>query len=87
MFVHDAVLEVVICGETDITTDKYEMKLQKLKEVDPVTGCSGLKSQFDLLFQVTPDPDDVLCDTAKTHGKKNRSNDYLPGKGMKSKKI
>ena len=86
MFVHDAVLEAVICGETDITTDKYEMKLQKLKEVDPVTGCSGLKSQFDLFFQVTPDPDDVLCDpddvlcdTAKTHPEKNRSNNYLPG--------
>ena len=82
MFVHDAVLEAVICGETDITTDKYQMKLQKLMEVDPVTGSSGLKSQFDLFFQVTPDPDDVFCDTAKTHAKKNRSNDYLPGKGM-----
>ena len=83
MFVHDAVLEAVICGETNITTNKYEMKLQKLKEVDPVTGCSGLKSQFNLFYQVTPDPDDVLCDTAKTHIKKNRSNNYLPGKEMK----
>ena len=82
MFVHDAVLEAVICGETDITTDKYEMKLQKLKGVDPVTSCSDLKSQFDLFFQVTPDPDDVLCDTAKTHPEKNRSNSYLPGEKM-----
>ena len=82
MFVYDAVLETVICGETDITTNKYEIKLQKLKEVDPVTSCSGLKSQFDLFFQVTPDPDDVLCDTAKTHTEKNRSNNYLPGEKM-----
>ena len=82
MFVHDAVLEAIICGETGITTNKYEMKLQKLKEVDPVTGSSGLKSQFDLFFQVTPDPDDVLCDTAKTHPDKNRSNNYLPGEKM-----
>ena len=82
MFVHDAVLEAVICGETDITTSKYEMKLQKLKEVDPVTGCSCLKSQFDLFFQITPDPDDVLCDTAKTHIEKNRSINYLPGEKM-----
>ena len=78
MFVHDAVLEAVICGETDITTNKYEMKLKKLKEVNPVTGCSGLKSQFDLFFQVTPDANNVLCDTAKTHLDKNRSNTYLP---------
>ena len=52
MFVHDAVLEAVICGETDITTNKYEMKLQKLKKVDPVTGSYGLKSQFDLSFKL-----------------------------------
>ena len=82
MFVHDAVLEAVICGETDITTNKYEMKLQKLKVVDPVTGSSGLKSQFDLFFQVTPDPDDVFCDTAKMHVEKNRSNNYLPGEKL-----
>ena len=82
MFVHDAVLEAIICGETDIATDKYEMKLQKLKEVDLVTGSSGLKSQFDLFFQVTPNPDDVFCDTAKTHTEKNRSNNYLPGEKM-----
>ena len=83
MFVHDAVLEAIICGETDITTNKYEMKLQKLKKVDPVTGCSGLKSQFNLLFQVTPNPDDVLCDTARTHPEKNRSNNYLLCEEMK----
>ena len=75
-------LEAIICGETNITTDKYEMKFQKLKEFDSVTSCSGLKSQFDLFFQVTPDPDDVLCDTAKTHTEKNRSNNYLPGEKM-----
>ena len=80
MFVHDAVLEAVICGETEIATNKYAMKLQKLKEVEPVTGSSGLKSQFNLFFQVTPDPDDVLCDTAKSHLDKNRSNNYLPCK-------
>ena len=78
MFVYDAVLEAVICGDTEIATNKYAMKFQKLKEVDPVTGSSGLKSQFDLFFQVTPNPDDVLCDTAKTHLDKNRSNTYLP---------
>ena len=82
MFVHDAVLEAVICGETKMATDNYEMKLQKLKEVDPVTGSSGLKSQFDLFIQVTPDPDDVLCDTAKAHPEKNRSNNYLPSEKM-----
>ena len=72
-------LEAVICGDTKIPTDKYQMKLQNLKEIDSLTGCSGLQSQFDILSQVTPDPDDVFCDTAKAHSDKNRSSKYLSG--------
>ena len=54
------------------------MKLQNLKEINSSTGCSGLQFEFDILSQVTPDPDDVFCDTAKAHSDKNRSNKYLP---------
>ena len=78
MFLHDAVLEAVVCGETEIATDKYQLTLQKLKEIDPQTGLTGLQSQFDLLSQVAPDPVHVLCDTAKAHKDKNRSNNFLP---------
>ena len=78
MFLHDAVLEAIICGETEIPTDKYQTKLQELKEIDSSTGCSGLQSQFDILSQVTPDPDNVFCDTAKAHSDKNRTKKYLP---------
>ena len=77
VFLHDAVLEAVICGETEIPTDEYQSVVQKLRSVDQ-THCTGLESQFNLLSQVTPDPDDVYCNTAKMHQKKNRSNKYLP---------
>ena len=78
MFLHDAVLEAIICGETEIPSDKYQTKLQKLKKIDSSTVYSGLQSQFDILSQVTPDPDKVCCDTAKAHSDKNRTNKYLP---------
>ena len=78
MFVHDAVLEAIICGETEIPTDKYQTKVMELKEMIPSCQKSGLKSQFDILSQVTPDLDKVYCDTAKAHSDKNRSNKYLP---------
>ncbi|XP_019851757.1 PREDICTED: receptor-type tyrosine-protein phosphatase epsilon-like [Amphimedon queenslandica] len=78
VFLHDAVLETVMCGDTEIPSNEYEMKLRELKEIDSSTGCSGLQSQFELLSQVTPDPDDVFCDSAKAHSDKNRSTSYLP---------
>ena len=40
--------------------------------------CTGLECQFNLLSQVTPDPDNVYCSTAKNNKKKNRSVKYLP---------
>ena len=78
MFVHDAVLEAVICGDTEITTNKYEMKLMEMKKVNPGESKSVLQSQFDLLYQVTPNPDNALCDSAKRYAERNRSNNYLP---------
>ena len=80
VFLHDAVLEAIICGETEIPTDKYESSLQSLKMINPQTGITSLQSQFDVLSQVTPDPNDVFCDTAKANSDKNRSNNYLPRK-------
>ena len=80
MFLHDALLEAIICGETEIPTDKYQTKVMELKEMIPSCQKSGLKSQFDILSQVTPDPDKVYCDAATAHSDKNRSNKYLPSK-------
>lgn len=55
MFLHDTLLEAIICGNTEIPTDKYQNELQKLR------SSSGLQSQFDLLSQITSDPEQ-LCD-------------------------
>ena len=80
MFLYDAVLEAVICGNTEIPTNKYHLVLQKFKETDPKTNQTGFESQFNLLYQVTPNPNDVFCATAKNHQNKNRSDKYLPCK-------
>ena len=56
--------------------------LQKLKHRNPQTRQTGLESQFYLLSQVTPDPDDVdlYCNTARAHQNKNRFDKFLPRK-------
>ena len=78
MFLHDTVLEAIICGETEIPTENYMPTVQKLKAINPKTRSTGMEAQFGLLHQVTPDPNDVHCNSAKAHSSKNRSNKYLP---------
>ena len=80
VFLHDALLEAISCGDTEISTDQYRSILDKLKSLDMKTDTTGIESQFVLLSQVTADPDSILCPTAKSHPDKNRSNKYLPCK-------
>ena len=60
--------------------NKYQSVVQKLKRRNSKTRQTGFESQFYLLSQVTPDPDDVFCNTARGHQNKNRSNKFLPRK-------
>ena len=71
MFLYDALLEAIICGNTEIPTDKYQTELQNLR------SSSGLQSQFDLLSQVSPDPDEALSEEEALD--KNLSNRSIPG--------
>ena len=80
MFLHDALLEAIICGETEMSTENFTSNIQKLKRINPKTRCTIMESQFDLLHQVTPDPNDVHCNSAKAHADKNRSKRYPPRK-------
>ena len=50
------------------------------QSVDSHTSETGLQTQYSILSQVTPDPDDVINETAQSHTDKNRSDKYLPGK-------
>ena len=55
-------------------------ELEDLKgSVDPQTGKTRLQTQFQILSQVTPTPEDIIKDTAESHPDKNRSDKYLPG--------
>ena len=80
MFLYDAVLEAVICGETEMSTENFTSNIQKLKRIDPKTHFTIMESQFGLLHQATTDPNAVHCNSAKAHADKNRSNKYPPRK-------
>ena len=81
-FLHDAVLEAVMCGATKISTQLFKNEYSKLVRFDPNTGVSGMATQFELLYQVTPNPNDVIRISALLHSSKNRDNQYLPSKPL-----
>jgi len=49
MFIHDAILESVICGNTQINVSDLQRMVIKLKEKDQVTSLSGFEQQLKVL--------------------------------------
>lgn len=71
MFLHDAVLEAIVCGDTEIPIDSLASEIERSDQ--------NFETQFNLLSKVTPNPDEVISTIASEHGDKNRSAKYLPG--------
>ena len=82
MFLHDALFEEIICGETEIPIENYTVEIQTLRKNNPNTNCTGIEAQYNLLYELTPDPNDVECNSASAHSNKNRSNKYLPRESL-----
>ena len=79
VFIHDAILESVTCGDTQISAGDLRKQIQKLSQVAQGKNCTGFQYQFQILEQVTPNPDQISCSTAQKHPTKNRGVMYLPG--------
>ena len=46
MFIHDAILESITCGNTQISTANLQIRVNKLKQRDGDTNLSGYEQQF-----------------------------------------
>ena len=79
MFIHDAILEVLTCGDTQITSTNLCLEMNKLSREDPTHKCTGYQHQFNILDHVTPSPTEVNCSIALKNPNKNRGDKYLPG--------
>ena len=80
IFAHDAILEFLTCGDTQITPENFYAAISELNEEDPTHQCTGYQHQFNVLDQVSPSPTEVNCSTALKHPDKNRGDKYLPSK-------
>ena len=50
MFIFDAILESMTCGNTQVPTAKLRSALQQLGSLNPETGMTGFQQQFDVSF-------------------------------------
>ena len=50
MFIHDAVLESLTCGDTQIPASGLSGAIEKLKEKDRETGKTGFETQFHVCY-------------------------------------
>ena len=48
IFLHDAMLESVTCGDTQITAADLRLKIKKYDRVDTSTGLTTFQSQFNV---------------------------------------
>ena len=48
IFIHNAVLEYVVCEQTEITCDNFPEELAKLKKINHISGKSKLQDQFEV---------------------------------------
>ena len=95
MFVHDAILEALTCGDTQIDTKK---KIKEMNECNPQTHLTEFETQFrvctacseektlfycyppyKVLEKVSPKPDEISRSKALQYPTKNRRDLYLPG--------
>ena len=78
VFLHDAVLESIMCREAEMPIESLASEIEKLNQNESGKP-RGFETQFSLLSKVTPNPDDVVSSIASEHSDKNRSSNYLPG--------
>uniref|UniRef100_A0A3P9NYB5 Receptor-type tyrosine-protein phosphatase kappa n=1 Tax=Poecilia reticulata TaxID=8081 RepID=A0A3P9NYB5_POERE len=80
IFIHDAILEACLCGETAIPVCEFKAAYYELIRIDSQTNSSHLKDEFQTLNSVTPQPQSEDCSIAllPRNQDKNRFMDGLP---------
>uniref|UniRef100_A0A8C3QZ53 protein-tyrosine-phosphatase n=1 Tax=Cyanoderma ruficeps TaxID=181631 RepID=A0A8C3QZ53_9PASS len=80
VFVHDAILEACLCGNTAIPVCEFRSIYYNISRLDPQTNSSQIKDEFQTLNIVTPRvrPEDCSIGLLPRNHDKNRGMDVLP---------
>ncbi|XP_064408324.1 receptor-type tyrosine-protein phosphatase U isoform X2 [Latimeria chalumnae] len=80
VFIHDAILEACLCGDTAIPVCDFKPTYKEMIRIDPQNNSSQLREEFQTLNSVTPHLDVEECSISllPRNREKNRSMDVLP---------
>ncbi|NXD14959.1 PTPRU phosphatase, partial [Nothocercus nigrocapillus] len=80
VFIHDAILEACLCGETSIPAGEFKPTYKEMVRIEPQSNSSQLREEFQTLNSVTPHLDVEECSIAllPRNRERNRSMDVLP---------
>ncbi|CAB3997379.1 receptor-type tyrosine- phosphatase epsilon-like isoform X2 [Paramuricea clavata] len=80
IFVHEAILETILCGMNEVNSSKIQKEIEKLAEVIKASGMTGFQEKFKRLGEVSPkySPDECIAGLRKGNLKKNRNKIVYP---------
>ena len=50
MFIHDALEELITCGDTSFNVQSMRVKVNQMAKVNPETGITGFQEQFEVFI-------------------------------------
>ncbi|KAF8786936.1 Receptor-type tyrosine-protein phosphatase like protein [Argiope bruennichi] len=78
VFIHDAVLEAVIAGNTEVPARNLFAHIQQLMQVTPVEGCTGMELEFKKLANMKTQSSKFVSANLPVNKFKNRLMNILP---------
>ncbi|XP_028163729.1 tyrosine-protein phosphatase Lar isoform X1 [Ostrinia furnacalis] len=78
IFIHDALLEAVVCGDTEVPARNLQSHIQKLMRVDPMENITGMELEFKKLANMKADSSRFVSASLPCNKHKNRLVHILP---------
>lgn len=78
IFIHDALLEAIICGNTEVPARNLHNHIQKLMQTEPGENITGMEMEFKKLANVKADSTRFVAANLPCNKHKNRLVHILP---------
>lgn len=78
IFIHDAILEAIICGSTEVVARNLHNHIQKLMQTEPGENITGMEMEFKRLANIKTDSARFVTANLQVNKHKNRLVHILP---------